>query len=358
MDSKKKAELEKRNKHIIDAVLAKIEKTCPGCVDLIGIGGSFFSGDIHEHSDLDLLIIINDERAYEISSCFILDGVGFDIYCSTWDRLEDMASFKDPYSGKLIDLEIVFTLNKEAEERYYRLQSTLLETLNSPLSDIDIEKAKEYLGKAESEYIELMIHEDMAPCRYASALFLHNIEFSIYMLNKRIVKYGIKRIPQEIKTMPILPENFLPLHKAIVCAESLSELKTACTSLVKSMRQCFENIDSKPKERKEISPMDLTGTYEEIYSNWKSKMHNSIAIKNPYLSFQTMASCQHFYNMMSGTYKINPIDIMKGYIPSDLAATAKHFDEGMEEYLKLYTSLNVPVKNYQTIEEFKKAYLG
>ena len=54
--------LEIRNRKIIDAVIEKERKLCPGAVALIGIYGSFLTGDIHPLSDLDLMIVINDER--------------------------------------------------------------------------------------------------------------------------------------------------------------------------------------------------------------------------------------------------------------------------------------------------------
>ena len=358
IDTIKKLELEKRNNQIMNAIISKMKRDCPGCVDLIGISGSFYTGDIHEKSDLDLLIIINDDKANIISSCFILDGVGFDIYCSKWDRLEHMAEFKDPYSGKLIDLKIVYTLDKKVEERYYQLQSKLMDKLNSPLSKLDIEKAKDYLRKAECEYINVMTNDDMALCRYSSALFLNHLEFSLYMLNKKFVKHGIKRIPQEIENMHILPEKFLKLHNNIVCAESVSNIKTSCTEILKIMKKCFKDFEDNGKERKEITADDLVGTYEEIYSNWYSKMFHSIEINSPYLSFQTLSSCQNFYNMMSENFSIDNINIIDKFSHSDLNAATDYFSKGMEEYLKLYKKHNVNVKNYQTIENFEKDYLA
>ena len=50
--------LDIRNQKIIDAVLEKEKALCPGAVALIGIYGSFLTGDIHPLSDLDLLILI------------------------------------------------------------------------------------------------------------------------------------------------------------------------------------------------------------------------------------------------------------------------------------------------------------
>ena len=77
-------QLEERNQKIIDAVLQKEKKLCPGSIALIGIYGSFATGDVHAKSDLDLLILINDDRGWQLSSCFIQDdlGVGHDIYCT------------------------------------------------------------------------------------------------------------------------------------------------------------------------------------------------------------------------------------------------------------------------------------
>jgi len=75
-------ELKNRNTRIITAIIKKADTVCPGSIALIGIGGSFCSGDIHERSDLDLCIVINDNHGWKIADCLILNEVGFDIYCT------------------------------------------------------------------------------------------------------------------------------------------------------------------------------------------------------------------------------------------------------------------------------------
>jgi len=42
-----------------NAILEKEKRECPGTIDLLGICGSVSTGDVHDHSDLDLLILIN-----------------------------------------------------------------------------------------------------------------------------------------------------------------------------------------------------------------------------------------------------------------------------------------------------------
>ncbi|MHB1629306.1 MAG: nucleotidyltransferase domain-containing protein [Bacilli bacterium] len=96
MDNDVKERLMRRNRELIDILREKIRTEYREDIDLVGVCGSFFTGDFHEHSDLDLLVVVNNNRAHGFSKCFILDGVGFDFYGSSWSKLETMASWTKP----------------------------------------------------------------------------------------------------------------------------------------------------------------------------------------------------------------------------------------------------------------------
>ncbi len=100
--------LEERNQKIIDAVIKKANIVCPGALALIGINGSFMTGDFYEKSDLDLLILINDDRGWQLACTFIQDDlqVGHDIYCTTWEQLQKDARYEHPNISKLMDAKI------------------------------------------------------------------------------------------------------------------------------------------------------------------------------------------------------------------------------------------------------------
>lgn len=48
------------------------------------------TGDYYEKSDLDLLILINDDRGWQLGCSMIQDDlqVGHDIYCTGWEDYE------------------------------------------------------------------------------------------------------------------------------------------------------------------------------------------------------------------------------------------------------------------------------
>ena len=105
-----------RNQKIIDVIIEKANRVCPGALALIGINGSFMTGDFYEKSDLDLLILINDDRGYQLARAFIQDDlqVGHDIYCTTWESLQKDARYEHPNISKLMDSKIVYC----ADEKY------------------------------------------------------------------------------------------------------------------------------------------------------------------------------------------------------------------------------------------------
>ena len=100
--------MQQRNQAIIDAIITKAEREFPGALAMIGIYGSFLTGDIHEKSDLDLMILVNDDRGYQLAEAFILEdiGIGYDIYCTTWGHLESDAECNHAQLSKLLDLMI------------------------------------------------------------------------------------------------------------------------------------------------------------------------------------------------------------------------------------------------------------
>lgn len=365
MTELEKQKLYQRNNKIIDIVLEQIKNECPDSVDLIGIGGSFCSGDIYENSDLDLVIIVNDEKARILNKCFILGNVGFDIYTQDWSGLETTAEYNNPYVTKLIDLDIVYKRNDKVLERYLSLQHKLKRNM------ADRELVSNNIG---IHFIELLksynniVKTDNISIGYKNlAKFISEIEYVIYMINNSYIKKGTKRIPEEISRMKILPDNFLEIYLDITNCSTLDEIKSKSVILIENVKGLLDdsgivyNLDSiNEKEQKikkvKIKSENLTGTYEEIYSNYKNKMYHAVKTNNRYLSFMTMASCQSFYDEFTSIYDITNIDLIGKYNPNNLEENVVNFDKAMNEWKKLYDLFSKEIVRYETLEELNNLY--
>ena len=112
------------NQKMIDAVIEKAERVCPGSLALIGVYGSVATGDEYAKSDLDLLILIQDDKGWQLGTAFILDDnkVGYDIYCTNWGGLKYDAECHHAQISKLMDSKIVYVKNQDAYDELCKLR--------------------------------------------------------------------------------------------------------------------------------------------------------------------------------------------------------------------------------------------
>jgi hypothetical protein len=356
MDQGLLKQLKDRNDRMIAAIIQKASLVCPDSLALIGIAGSFHSGDIHERSDLDLCIVINDEDGWKIASCFILDEVGHDIYCTRWNKLETMSQYLDPHVTRLLELDIVYCADDAYLERYMTLRKKVQDRLNAPFSTQDAVNVQRHLENAMKEYANIMLSDSAAEGKYASAKMLVSIEYVLYMANKTYIKRGIRRIPEEIMAMKILPTNFLQDYHDVITARSIEEIKSCSTKVMKTTNAFVSELTGRVTAKKEITPESLEGTYEEIVSNWRNKMHRAAHTDDAYLSLMTMASCQAFYDEFAAEYNFDRVRLFEGFQIDDLFRSAELFDAAMEPFRCLYTRVGEPIRSYSSIEAFEKAY--
>jgi hypothetical protein len=359
-----KDSLLKRNQKIIDIVMKQIEETCPDAIDMIGIGGSFCNGDIYEKSDLDLVIVANDiDKARSICKCFILGDVAFDIYVTDWSRFSSMSEYKGPYVTKLFDLDIVYTRDDSIKDRYLELRDICKKNMNN--DELVNNSVRLQAAMLSHNYRLLEETGDMGVALRLLNRIITNVEYIIYMINRSYVKRGIKRIPEEIRSMNKLPLHFLDTYNIICNCDSLTYVKAGASSFMMDIDELLSEygieIEEEYVEEIEDTKLDLTadnirGTYEEIYSNWKNKMHHAIDINSNYLSFRTMAACQEFYDEMAMLLDIPRIELLSKYNPTDLVWNEVVFNDAMEEWKKLYSHVGLEVEQYNSLEELDNLY--
>lgn len=343
-------ELKGVHKKIIDAVLEKAKRMCPEALDLVGIYGSVSTGDVHDRSDLDLLILINDPKGYVLSDAFILEDekVGYDIYCTTWEGLSEDAKCGQAHISKLMDSEIVFARDECVTERLEQLKSQAREILGSDkrfdvVSDLRDELCK-YYGHA-------MATETLGELRAYATYVITLCLDAVMLWNGEYFKRGIKRTFEELEGLDV-PDDFEQNIMRIVKAKNYVELGVSLATLFKSVMRFTEHRTKKEAPTRE----KLSGTYEEIYSNWRHKMREAAQRKDGFSSFMNLASLQFMLEEIGAENDIPKFRVMEEFDASDLDKNTRIFDEALEDYRQEYVKLGMEVKSFQSVEEFVKEY--
>ena len=353
-------QLEERNQKIIDAVLQKEKKLCPGSIALIGIYGSFATGDVHAKSDLDLLILINDDRGWQLSSCFIQDdlGVGHDIYCTNWDSLKNDAQYNHPNIGKLMDSKIVYCSDEKYRRELESLRDGVRGKLNKQLSNDDFEKAESSLKEAQSFFARAVTSTSLPECRKYSGATVIVLENSLAMLNKTYFKKSSKRIYEELSEFKKKPDDLCDMIEAVISAGKIEDIKSALCTL---MEKCITTFDEAKKTlacQKQKAADVLPGAYEEMFSNWRNKMHLAASTGNRHLAFTSLVNFTGMAEELYGMTDIALYDGLEAYKPDNLNETAVRFDELLNSFLKEYEKAGIKTKRYPDIDSFANDYLG
>ena len=348
---------EERNQKIIDAVIAKAERVCPGSLALIGIYGSFLTGDIHPRSDLDLLILINDDRAWRLGTAFIQDDlqIGHDLYCTSWESLRQDARYTHPHIAKLLDAKIVWCADEKHREALEALRRETRARLDAPFGPADYENAENALRDAERFFARAMTARGLSQTRSFAGGVLYYAENALALLNKAYFRLGVYRRYEELSALKKRPENLCALLENVVSARTETALKTYLTALLRAVEATFDA--ARPEaERRPVRPDTIGGTYEEMYSNWRGKMRLAADRQDRYLAFSSLASLDNMLAEIRAETDIGPYDAMSAYDPKDLRRTAENFDRLLQAYLSEYQKAGVPVHRFPDVDAFAAAY--
>lgn len=338
------------NTTIIDAVIKKADALCPDSLALIGVYGSAATGDEHEKSDLDLMLLINDENGWVLSDGFILDDidVGYDIYCTSWDMLETDAQCNHAHLSKLFDSKIVYCKEQSALARLEALQRKAAELL---ASDKRYDKAAHAYGEAKKMFAEAYLSESLSKVRSCAGRAIEFIENAVMLHNGQYFKRGTKRALDELRLLN-LPFELETVIIDIIGAETVEKIRKK----LKELMVLTNDYLRVPKEKELPSAKNLRGTYEEMYSNWKNKMSEAANRDDMYSSFMNLLSLQHMLHEIAEGIAVDDIEMMDKFNPQNLEENVKVFDEALSNYLAAYEKAGICPKRYGSVTEFAEDY--
>lgn len=339
------------DKKIIDAIIQKSNKICPGSLALIGVYGSVCTDDTHEKSDLDLMILINDDAGWQLSDGFILDDkqIGYDIYCTNWQMLEEDANCNHAHLAKLMDSEIVYTADQKAFQKLEELRLKAAEVLTS---DIRFARVDEIVNHAKKVYADAMITETIAEIRVCAFCCIYLLLDVVMIENGQYFHKGVKRTFEELEGLS-LPKHFVHLIYNVVEATEITELKHNLTKLLQSA-VLFTKRD---RNKEQPTTATISGTYEEMFSNWRNKMLEAAERKDVFSSFMNLASLQWMIDELAEDVMIDYFNVMDQYAPLDLEHNAEVFDRALLNFLQEYKKIGIQPKHFDDVEAFMACYL-
>lgn len=347
-----------RNERLIQMVIERAKRDFPRDIAVIGLTGSFGTGDYHAKSDLDLIIINNTDRGWGISSCFILDDIGYDVYCTPWEtRIEDQANLESPMMSCLLDLKILYCATPADLEKLNSYRQRALDALAKPIGTACISRAAKWIDRAKQEYTNTLLNEDTGAVRYAASEVVYNLVNALAHLNNTYFKRGIKRYLEEIGTFRYIPEGFGQQYMAVIDAKTMDEIRSASLALLRSTTNLYQEMYTSYIIPPVPDSDSLKGTYEEMWCNYRNKVLASVDSADKSYAYLTAMGAQNFLNEMTEFKGTPKFDLMRYFDSDQLHIFRDQFLQIMDQYLEEYNKAGRAVERFDTFEQLYDQYM-
>ncbi|MBQ1311563.1 MAG: hypothetical protein IIY55_06910 [Blautia sp.] len=198
----------------------------------------------------------------------------------------------------------------------------------------------------------------MDPVRRQAGGVICHVENAVALLNKTYFRKGVKRRYEELNAMAKKPEGLCGMIDDILTAATVICIKERLTLLMKELDICFRKVKRSIRmERKPVSAETLSGTYEEMFSNWHGKMVLAAESGDCHLAFMSLESLNEMLCDIAEEVDIEAYNALSAYVPEDLQKTAENAETVLQDYLREYRRAGLKEKRYADIEAFIAAYL-
>lgn len=336
-----------------EAVRRKAAAICPESLEMIGVYGSCATGDTHEKSDLDLLILIRDEAGRCLADGFILEdcGIGFDLYCTTWDMLEGDAACEHPYLGKLMDAKTLWVRDSEVTQRLENLRGKAASVL---ASEERFSRGEAAFERGKAAMAECFLAESLSRAHYHAAGVIYEGLNAVMLSHGAYFRFGVKRATEEVAMV----DPSWDVRRSVLAVAEAEDEASLREAVVVFLREVGAHMDAPvPGKREAPCPENLAGSYEEMVSNWQNKMTEAAERGDLFSSFMNLASLQGMLDGMAAALDFPAVEAMARYDPRDLRKNAEAFDGALAEYLEVYRRVGMEPKRYADVEAFLRMYL-
>ena len=348
-----------KNEKIINMVVKRAGRDFPDDIAIIGLTGSFRTGDFHEKSDLDLIIINNTPRGWQISDCFILDDVGYDIYCTPWEtRIKDQSTLESSHISCLLEMQILYCAKPEYMDRLNELKQNALDILAKPIGKECLDRAKKSIDLAKQNYAETLLRCDIGVVRFAACGVVYNLVNALVSINNTYIKRGVKRYREELKALKHLPENFDDEYMSVIKASTVDEIRIKSKSILKSVIRLYDDMCENFIEKPEPTKENAKGTYEELWCNCKNKVIASCDSGDISYAYHAAMGAQDYLDEMTRMIGSKKFDLMQHFDAENLHTFKEAFLQVMDEYLDIYKAIDLQPKIYETFEEVYEQYMA
>lgn len=178
----------------------------------------------------------------------------------------------------------------------------------------------------------------------------------VCLLNHTYLRFGAKRILEEMSALERLPAGFIEAFRAVADVETIEQARAACHTLITLVSGFLSEVEREIVPRP--VPAEFAGLYEEISAHW-NKIRLSCENGDAINAFLSAASLQDELDRVQRCLGIDITEMrfVDRYNPNSLVEFAQAAQKAEDAFLTLLCDSGVPISSYTTVDQFKHALM-
>ncbi len=320
-----------------------------GAVSMVLTYGSYINGTANALSDVDFYFIPKTDDGYRMSKTFIIDGVGYDLFPMSWERVEGLADLNESITPCLADVRILYSNSDEDLQRFRALQNRLAGHLRD--GEYMLHKASDRLKQAKATYGTMLLEDGIGETRTCAGFIAMSLSEAVAYANHTYFHRGLKKQVEDLRAMKSIPADFLNLYDEIVRADTVEGLRGVSSRMIHNTESFLRNRLSSLKQNRQPDYKAMAECYEEVISTW-NKIYGSCEREDATLAFISGTCLQYVLDDVAQENGLSKFDLMGSFQAEDLEAFRQRAKTLQAEFVKLIETGGARIDAYGSVEEF------
>lgn len=289
-------------------------------------------------------------RSNGLARTFIVDGMGYDLFPMTWERVERIADIRGDNPVCLDDAEILYARNDDDRQRFVSLQARMRANLQNP--HFMYTRAREALNTAMQIFRDMLFEEKLSTIREHAGYLCLNTANAVAFVNQQYL--ASPDYFTGLLSIKTVPAGFTDMYERIIRAKTPDEQKRLCHDIITMTRRFLDENDKNAVRR--ISAPDfseLAFWYQELSYTWR-RIYYWCDKENPVNAYIWGCMLQNELDTVGADFGIADLDILSAFDAADLPAFRKRAERVEQHIVATIEAHGVKIESYPSVEEFLK----
>lgn len=349
------------NDNVVEWIVDKVKSEYADDVSLVLLYGSYINGTANSKSDVDCYYIPKTERGYHLGLGFIIDGVGYDLFPMSWERVTRIADLQECLLPLVGDAQVIYYGDLYDLERFEKKKSKFHKNLANDEYVKDI--AQKRCEDANRMCAQIKQGGTLSEVRKIAGQVIMTLADAVAIYNHDYFHFGLKKQYEDLASnFPEIPQSIVSGYQKVITSSDVNDVIDKTVELFQNVcdyTQSTVNSQIDMMSNRTIvgtmNPEGLARLYEEISSTF-NKIYVCCESGNYILAFLSAVCLQRELDdareMGSPSY-----DLLGYFDDKDLSKLEEKTRAIERDFVELIINSGGNIKSYDNWEAFVQANL-